>query len=74
MEPLSVISLAVKKLDAYQCQNCAYCTRGYVRPQREHHKVIGGALLAERTRLHKSARGSLMLPRSTRQAFEDSDG
>lgn len=74
MKPLSIISLAVKKLDADQCQNCALCIRGYVRRQREHHKWIGGALLAERTRLHKSARGSLMLPRSTCQAFEDIDG
>ena len=74
MEPLSVISLAVKQMDTDYFQNFPYCTRVYVRRQGEHREVIGGALLAERTRLHKSARGSMMLPRSTCQAFEDIDG
>lgn len=74
MEPLSVISLAVEQLDADHCQICACCTRVYARRQGEHREVIGGAPLAERTRLHKSARGSLMLPRSACQAFQDMDG
>jgi hypothetical protein len=42
--------------------------------QKEYRKVIGAAPLAERTCLNKSARGSLMLPRCTRQAFEHFDG